>query len=316
MTRKLLVPVLLALVLAACAPAVVPVAPSAAADPLAGKTFYWLAAVNGDAFYVPGLAGWKKAAEDFGVKAEFVGPIDANLAEQTKIFEQLIADPNTGGILFYALDFNAARPLIDEAQAKGIPVVVANTDAPYPRLAFIGTDHAQVGRSAAAVAAKAIGCKGSVGTVGNDSVVVPLRMKAFAEQMAILCPDVKVEPMATYHDAVTEAVSVVDNYMVAHPDLTLLWFADGSSNNSIGPWRERMQAGGKTLFLGSDMPPAALEAVKDGTWVGTIGQDTFAEEYWGLTFLVNTALGKAIPDTTFVAAMVVDKANVDKFIVK
>lgn len=317
MTRKLLVPVLLALLLAACAPAVAPTPVAVAADPLAGKTFYWLAAVNGDAFYVPGLAGFNAAAKDLGVKVEFVGPLDANLAEQTKIFEQLIADPNTGGILFYALDFNASQPLIDEAQAKGIPVVVANTDSPLKtRVGFIGTDHKQIGMSAAAVAAKAIGCKGSVGTVGNDSVVVPLRMQAFAEQMAILCPDVKVEPMATYHDAVTEALSVVDNYMVAHPDLTLLWYADGSSNNSIGPWRERVQAGGKTLFLGSDMPPAALEAVKDGTWIGTIGQDTFAEEYWGLTFLVNAALGKGIPDTTFVAAMVVDKLNVDKFLAK
>jgi len=322
MFRKFVAPfvVVLGLLLASCAPAIAPAlapeAPPVAVDPLAGKTFYWLAAVNGDAFYVPGLAGWTRAAEDLGVKVEFVGPLDANLNEQIKIFEQLIANPNTGGILFYAMDFSAAQPLVEEAAAKGIPVVVANTDSPYARIGFIGTDHAQLGRSAATVAAKAIGCKGSVGTVGNDSVVVPLRMKAFGEQMAKECPDVKVEQMATYHDAATEAVGIVDAYMVAHPDLTLLWFADGSSNNSIGPWRERIAAGGKTLFLGSDMPPAALEAVKDGTWIGSMGQDTFAEEYWGLVYLVNAALGRPIPDTTFVAALVVSPANVDKYLPK
>jgi ABC-type sugar transport system substrate-binding protein len=319
MTRKwLVVPVLLAVLLAGCSPAT-PVAPVATAvpvapEPFAGKTFYWLAAVNGDPFYIAGKAGWDAAAKDLGVQVKFVGPLDASLSEHNKIFEQLIADPNTAGILLYLMDFNAERPLVEEAQAKGIPVIIANTDSPFPRLGFVGTDHAQVGRSAAAIAAKAIGCKGSVGTIGNDSVVVPLRMKSFDEEMAKLCPDVEIVPMQTYHDAATQILATVDSYMIAHPDLTLLWFADGSSNKEIGPWRERIQAGSKTLFLGADMPKVALEAVKDGTWVGTVGQDTYSEEYWGLTYLVFAAQGKPVPDVTFVGAMNVTKDNVDQYL--
>ncbi len=316
MTRKLfVVPILLALLLASCAPAVTPVAEAPAENPLAGKTFYWLAANNSHPFYVPGLKGWNAAAEELGVKVEFVGPLDPNLAEQIKTFEELIANPNTGGILWYAMDFNAGEPFVKEAEAKGIPVVIANTDSPFKtRSGFIGTDHVQIGQSAAAVAAKAIDCKGSVGTVGNNSVVVPLRMKAFAEQMKVLCPDVKVEEMSMYDGSATAAVQTVDAYMIAHPDLTLLWFADGVASSLAGPWRERAQAGGKTLFIGSDMPDAALEAVKDGTWIATIGQDTYSEEFWGLTFLVDKALGKTIPDTTYVAAMVITKENVDKYL--
>jgi ribose transport system substrate-binding protein len=285
-------------------------------NPLAGKTFYWLAANISNAFYVPGLKGWDAAAKELGVNIKFVGPLEPNLAEQTATLEQLVADPNTAGILFYAMDFNAAEPLVGEAVAKGIAFEMANTDSPFKtRSGFVGTDHVQMGQAAAGYAAKVLDCKGSVGAIGNNSVVVPLRMQAFSEQIKVLCPDITVYEASMYDGSALAAVSTVDAYMVAHPDLSLLWFADGAANNTIGPWKERVQAGTKTLFLGSDMPPAALQAVKDGTWVGSMGQDTYAEEYWGLQMMVAKSLGKSIPDTIYVASLIVTKENVDKFIV-
>ena len=315
--------VILAGMIAGCAaqptvaPTVEPIEPTAVpvVDPLEGKTFYWLAANISNAFYVPGLKGWEAAAEELDVNVEFVGPLEPNLAEQTATLEQLVADPNTAGILFYAMDFNAAEPLVAEAVEKGIAFQMANTDSPFTtRSGFVGTDHVQMGKAAAGYAAKVLDCKGSVGSVGNNSVVVPRRMEAFNEQIKVLCPDITVYESSMYDGSALAAVSTVDAYMVAHPDLGLLWFADGAANNTIGPWQERIEAGTKTLFLGSDMPPAALEAVKDGTWIGSMGQDTFAEEYWGLQMMVAKALGKSIPDSIYVASLVVTKDNVDQYI--
>jgi ribose transport system substrate-binding protein len=319
--RKLFVVIislmLVATMLISCAPKAVATVAPVESNPLAGKTFYWLAANISNPFYVPGLAGWEAAAKELGVKVQFVGPIEPNLAEQTATLEQLIASPDTAGILFYAMDFNAVEPLVEEAVAKGIAFEMANTDSPIKaRNGFIGTDHAQMGQSAAAYAAKVLDCKGSVGSIGNNSVVVPLRMKSFGDTIKALCPDITVYEPSEYDGSALSAVSTVDAYIVAHPDLSLLWFADGAACQTIGPWKEKIQAGTKTLFLGSDMPPAALDAVKDGTWVGSMGQDTFAEEYWGLQMLVAKALGKSIPDTIFVGALIVTKDNVDKFIVK
>ncbi len=320
----LVILIILAVILAGCttakptpAPAPVATAVSALTKVTDGKTFYWLAANNSNPFYVVGLRGWNAAAKDLGVKVEFVGPLEPNLAEQIKTLEQLIANPNTGGILWYAMDFNAGEPLVKEAVAKGIPIVIANTDSPFKtRDAFIGTDHEGMGRDAGNVAAKALDCKGSVGSVGNNGVVVPLRMKAFGEQVKVLCPDMVVYEMALYDGSAAGATSTVDAYMIAHPDLGLLYFADGAAGQTVEPWKERIAAGSKTLFLGSDMPPAALDAVKDGTWIATMTQDTESEEYWGLTFLVARANGKSIPDSTYPRARVVDKANVDQFIEK
>lgn len=328
--KKLALLFVVVLVLAGCTQAAAPVCPECpvaeacpAVEPCpvvepeakAEGTYYWLAANNSNPFYVPGLLGWKAAAEDLNVNIKFVGPEDPNLADQIKTLEGLVANPETNGILFYAMDFNAGEPMVIEAEAKGIPVVYANTDSPFKtRSGFIGTDHATMGRQAAALAAELIDCKGSVGAIGNDSVVVPKRMKTFLEEVVNLCPDVKAEEMGLFPGDLTSALSTLDAYMIAHPDLTLLWWADGVAGQTVSPWKEKVDAGIKTLFLGSDMQPAALEAVKDGTWVATMGQDTFAEEYWGLQFLVAKKNGLAIPDSTLLSTMIITKDNVDPWL--
>lgn len=307
--------VIMAALLISCAPK--PVAPVAVVDPLAGKTFYWLAANNSNAFYLPGLAGWNDAAKDLGVKVEFVGPMDPNLAEQMKILEQLIANPNTAGILMYAMDFNAAEPLVKEAVAKGIPFVNGNNDSPYKvRNGFIGTSSEQMGVSAAEIAAKAIQCKGSVGTMGGVGVSAPPRSNAFNKHIVELCPDVKIIESGVYDGSTTDAMRIMDAYLLANPDMSLLWFVDGAAGEVTQSWKEHQQAGTKTLFLGTDMQPNALAAVKDGSWIASMGQDTYSEEYWGLQMLVAKARGRSIPDTVFPAALIVTKDNVDKYIVK
>jgi ABC-type sugar transport system substrate-binding protein len=57
-----------------------------------------------------------------------------------------------------------------------------------------------------------------------------------------------------------------------------------------------------------------LQAVKDGLWPATVGQDTFTEEYWGLQMLVAAYRGKVIPDAVYPRPMIITKDNVDKYL--
>jgi hypothetical protein len=50
--------------------------------------------------------------------------------------------------------------------------------------------------------------------------------------------------------------------------------------------------------------------------VGTVGQDTYTEEFWGMLMLAEAAKGKRIPDTVYLSAILVDQANVDKWLSK
>ena len=85
-------------------------------------TYYFLAANNADPFYVPGVQGFNDAGELVGVKTEFVGPMDMNVNEQLKTFEELVANPNTGGIFWYPTDFAIGETVIKDALQKDIPV--------------------------------------------------------------------------------------------------------------------------------------------------------------------------------------------------
>jgi ABC-type sugar transport system substrate-binding protein len=278
--------------------------------------YYFLAGNNQDPFYVPGVKGLMDAAKELGVEAVFAGPMDANTAEALKDFEEIVANPTTAGILWYPSDFAAGEPMIEEAQDKGIPVIIGAADSPFKvREGFIGYDNVVLGTQAGAWIVDLTDCKGTVGSVGNNlSPNVEVRVKAMEAYVAQMCPDMKIVSRAVHDGSAAGATSVVDSYLIANPDLSLLWFADGAAGQLAQTWKDKQATGLKTMFLATDMPPATLQAVKDGVFVGTVGQDTYTEEYWGLKLLYAARHGVRIPDTVYLSALLIDKTNVDEFL--
>jgi len=318
MFKKIFLFMLMMVMLAGCAskvPAPTEIAPP---QPTAETgTYYFLAANNSDPFYIPGVAGFTQAGKELGVKTEFVGPMDLSLAAQMKTFEELVANPDTKGIFWYAMDFNAGEPFVKEAIAKGIPVVIGAADSPYKtRSAFIGYNNTVLGQQAGAWAAKLTNCKGSVGTVSVIGPNLEERKAGFYAYLKQVCPDLKLIDPVTHDGSAANATAVLQAYMVANPDLTLLWFCDGGAGQQVQTWKDMQASGTKTMFLAMDMPPATLDAIKDGTFIGSVGQNTFAEEYWGMKLLYAKAHGIDIPDTVYLSAILVDKSNVDQYIGK
>ena len=314
MKIKMLIVLLLIVALVGCSS---PIAPVVEAPTVAEKTgtYYFLAANNQDPFYVPGVKGLTDAANSVGMKSEFVGPLDANPSAQLKTFEELVASPETKGVFWYAADFSAGEPIVQEAISKGIPIVIGAADSPYKtRNAFVGYDNTVLGNQAAEWAAKLINCEGSVGSIAVNGSNLDERTSAFNVHIVEVCPNVEVFERATHDGSAMSASATIDAYMVTHPDLSLLWFADGGAGAQAQNWKEKQAQGVKTLFLAMDMPPATLQAVKDGVFVGSVGQDTYTESYWGVLLLDELNKGHRVPDTLYLSAILVDKDNVDQFI--
>jgi ABC-type sugar transport system substrate-binding protein len=298
------------------APVVAEVAP-VVTEPAREGTYYFLAGNNADPFYVDGVKGFNEAAKSVGMKAEFVGPMDLNLAAQMKTFEELIASPETKGIFWYPMDFNAGEPFIKEAVAKGIPMVIGAADSPFKtRNAFIGYNNTVLGQQAAQWAAKLIDCKGEVGTISVNGPNLDERVKGFNEYLKSICPDVVIDERATHDGSAASEASTLEAYMIAHPDLTLLWWADGAAGIQAQIWKDKQDQGVKTLFLATDMPQATLQAVKDDVFVGTVAQDTWTEEFFAVILMDYLSKGYRVPDTVYLSALLIDKNNVDKFLTK
>lgn len=280
-------------------------------------TYYFLAANNSDPFYIPGVKGFTEAGKALGVKTEFVGPMDLSLSAQMKTFEELVANPDTKGIFWYPMDFNAGEPFVKAAVEKKIAMVIGAADSPFKtRNAFIGYNNTVLGQQAGAWVANLTGCKGNVGVVSVIGPNLEERKAGFYAYLKQVCPDLKLVDAVTHDGSAANATAVLQSYMVANPDLTLLWFCDGGAGQQVQTWKDIQTAGSKTMFLAMDMPPATLQAVKDGVFVGTVGQDTFTEAYTAMQMMYALNHGLRVPDTSYLAAIMIDKSNVDQFIEK
>lgn len=315
--KKFVLLFVIALLLVSCGPkfpATPAEPPTQAAD---DGVYYFLAANNADPFYTPGVKGFMDAAKELGVKAEFVGPMDLSLEGQMKTFEQLVSSPKTRGIFWYPMDFNAGEPFVKAAVDAKIPMIIGAADSPFKtRNAFIGYNNTVLGQQAGAWVAKLTDCKGSVGVVSVIGPNLEERKAGFYAYLKSVCPDLKLVDPVTHDGSAANASAVLDAYMVANPDLTLLWFCDGGAGQQVQNWKEKQAAGVKTMFLAMDMPPATLQAVKDGVFVGSVGQDTYTEAYVAMKMLYDLHNGLRVPDTSYLSAILVDKTNVDQFITK
>lgn len=317
MFKRILLVLFAVVLLAGCASKTpVPISTAPAVQQQEG-VYYFLAANNGEPFYIPGVKGFNDAGKLVGMKTEFVGPMDLSVSSQMKTFEELIANPTTKGILWYSVDFNAGEPLVKEARTKGIPVIIGAADSPFKtRNAFVGYDNTVLGTQAGEWASRLTNCQGTVGAIGLVKQNIDERIKAYFDYLKSTCPNITLVDRATTDGSTANETATLDSYMVAHPDLTLVWWADGDAGNQAQNWKDKQAQGLKTMFLATDMPPTTLQAVKDGVFSGTVAQNTYVEEFWSVLLMDYYNKGYQIPDTIYLSALFIDKSNVDQYISK
>ena len=105
--------------------------------------------------------GMKLAGEVLGVKTEYVGPPDYDMAAMITMFEQAIArKPN--GIVVVGFEPSLSA-IVDKAVAAGIPVVTVDADLPGSRrVAFVGTGNFQAGYKGGKKLSELLAGKGQV----------------------------------------------------------------------------------------------------------------------------------------------------------
>lgn len=312
--------IIFAVALAGCQDLTTPTATVAPATEEAKPWYPFLAGNNSDPFYAPAQNALRDFAALYGVKTSFEGPMDLNLSEQMKTFEQLCNDPRVTGIYYYPMDFAAAEVKIKECKALGKPVVIGAADSPIvgtQRAAFIGVSDQVFGTQAGQWAEQLTECKGKVGMIALVQTNTDARIKAFSDYLTAACPDLKQAERITHDGSAASATAALDSYLVANPDMTLIYFADGSGGQQAQNWKDKQaDPNFKTMFLATDSPPLTLQAVKDGIFIGTVAQDTYIETWWAMLMLDALHNGKGVPDTMYLPVNRISKENVDQFMAK
>ena len=251
--------------------------------------YYMIGGNLGHPWWKQHFEGIEVAAEWLGINVEIVGPppTDGIALEQIKLFEEIVAKPNTAGIMMIGFDVTLIPEVSKQAMAAGIPFVQFNGDLldKSARHAFVGTGDFAFGESAAQLVLDRYPDGAKIGVVAFISAQQHRdRLNGFRTTLEASGRDYQflepVDDRASMDGAYNGALNLIE----ANPDMDIIYsgdaFAEGVANavNDMG-------LVDSIDVVGGDRADSLLQAIKDGNVMGTIAQDTFAEGFFGVLYM-------------------------------
>jgi ribose transport system substrate-binding protein len=279
-------------------------------------------------YWQEALSGFKDAARVLGVKEDEVGPTTYAPDEELTAFKQAVAS-NPTGILVSPSKAGLFDAAINDAIAKGIPVICADSDAPNShRLMFIGTDNVRAGQESATHLASLLRGDGNIVilTVPGQSNLED-RMQG-AQVVLRSYPKIKVlqtlddkGDVDTANDEVSKLLS--DSKQKIDGFLCL----EASGGPGAAETLHRLNLKGKMTIVAMDKSPETLDWISRGVIAGTIAQKPYTMAFYGLRFLDDfhhnvvhqfknwrTAPTSPLPTWVDTGTSWIDLANVKAFI--
>ncbi|ANY67234.1 hypothetical protein BBD42_12720 [Paenibacillus sp. BIHB 4019] len=236
----------------------------------------------------------KAAAAQHGVKLMVKAPDEANLEQQIRMMETMIAS-QVDGIALDPIDAEALVPVINKAVQAGITVICFESDSPSSkRAAFIGTDHAAAGAQMGHMLSELLGGRGMV-IVENGMT----RMKSLSERLEGMLTyineqtDIQVLDVLYNEGNETRALAQLEKMIDDHPHFDALVSMDAlSGSTSVLVWKAQ---GLNRYSLTFGMMPEIQEAIQNGQITASLSQN---EQLWGTRIierLLQAAAGETLP---------------------
>lgn len=283
------------------------------------------AAAAGDQVYIPLISkgfqhqfwqavkkGAENAAKDLGVQITFEGPeTESQVDKQIEMIQAALGkNPKALGIA--ALDSKAAIPLLQQAQAKKIPIIAfdSGVDSDIP-LTTVSTDNLVAAGVAADKMAEAIGGSGKVAVIVHDqtSRTGIDRRDGFIKRMKEKYPNITVlEPQYGGGDHLksTEIAKAVIN---GNPDLKGYFGANEGSAIGVLNAVKELKMEGKLVIIGYDSGKLQIDAIKSGLMYGAVQQNPVLMGYKTVEWAVKATKGEMPPKKVDSGYVWADKNN-------
>ncbi|EIE98200.1 ABC transporter substrate-binding protein [Saccharomonospora glauca] len=257
--------------------------------------------------------GAEEKAAELGARVTFVGPAtEQDVEEQLDMLtNDLAKSPDAIG--FAALDSKAAAPILEQAQARGIPVIAfdSGVDSDIP-VTTVATDNKAAAAEAAEHMAEELGGKGKVAMVVHDQTSRSGidRRDGFREWMEANAPGITVlDPQYGGGDQL-ESANITKSIISANPDLDGIYASnEGSAIGVINGVRESGKEG--LTVVGFDSGQAQIDAIRSGEMTGAVTQDPLDMGRQLVASAMKAIQGEELPkriDTNFYWY---DKSNID-----
>ena len=256
-------------------------------------------------FWLAVKAGAEKAAVDYDVTITFEGPENESMVDKQMDMLQVAIDKDPAAICFAAVDSKAAIPLLEQAKAKGIPIIGfdSGVDSDIP-LSTAATDNVAAAALAADKMAELIGGAGEVAIIAHDqtSRTGIDRVKGFTDRVAEKYPNVTI--VSTQYGGGDQLRSTDLAKAVIQGNPELKGFFGANEGSIIGVMNAVQEFGmkGELVVIGYDSGQQQMEAIRSGLLAGAITQDPIGIGYKAVEAAVKAYKGETLPlfiDTGF-----------------
>lgn len=255
-----------------------------------------------------------EAALGVKVKIDYRAPQAADVTEQNAVLEQAAAT-RPDGITLDPVDYEGSKAVIEEIQARGIPVILF--DAPSPEgsgLTSVGNDFTEQAQLASRKLAELIGYKGKV-AVMQGFPSAPNHMERYEAHWAALkeYPDIEVIEGGIDNDNIETAQQQAAAVLAANPDLVGYLNCDACGSGVAAAIEEAGKAG-QVKFVSMDNLIEILEYVKKGTITATSSTIPQMQGSMAVLMMWQASLGIDIPAKVDTGVAYIDETNIDEWI--
>lgn len=265
-------------------------------------------------FWVSVKQGAEAAGKEFGADIIWKGPsLETDIAAQISIVEDNI-NKKVDAIVIAACDAEALIPVLQKADAAGIPVITidSNINSDLPK-SFVATNSVAAAEKAADVLAELLGGEGEVAMIpfvpGATTNIE--REKGFLDIGLPKYPGLELVAKQYSQTEVARAVAVTEDILTAHPNLKGIFAANESGTVGCAQALRSRGLAGKIKVVGFDASPNEIEALKDGTIDALIVQNPYKMGYLGVKSAIDVLNGKEVPKQIDTGVYVVTRENLD-----
>lgn len=265
--------------------------------------------------FLSARVGAEAAAKDLSKKTGVDISIDWRTppTEDGQVQAQRIAQAVNAGanaVLMSCSDAGKVTGAINDAVARGVPVMTFDSDAPQSkRFAFYGVDDIQTGNSVMAELAKQLNGKGNVAILAGNQNAPNLRKRVQGvEEEAKKYPGIKIVGTFYHIETPQDAAAEVLREMNAHPEI--------NGWAMVGGWPLFTQTlltdldPAKVKVVAVDCLPAELPYVEKGIAPVLLAQPTYKWGYVSVEKIVDKVLlGKPVAQMNRMELVKVTKAN-------
>jgi len=258
--------------------------------------------------------GAEKAASELGVDITFEGPETESQVDKQLEMLQAALDKNPDAVGFAALDSQAAIPLLQQAQQRGIPIIAfdSGVDSDIP-VTTASTDNLAAAALAADKMAELIGGAGEVAVIAHDqtSRTGIDRRDGFVNRIKEKYPDITIVDIQYGGGDHLKSTDAAKAIIQSHPNLKGIFGTnEGSAIGVVNAVRE-MNMAGKIVGIGYDSGRAQIDAIKEGIMAGAITQNPIGIGYETVQAAVKAIKGESLPAHIDTGFFWYDLSNID-----